>query len=215
MDLLLVGCWCPESLESCSFKGLVTKMLKSWSVIIQRKVSFSPIPGPLILAALIRQSLPYAEESVFDYVVNTLYPAVYDESQPHRNNVDRGMLIASEFFHTYNTDYLARHVEIKRTTISSLFRPVSTPGCAMHLLRWFLRRSSFNATIAMALQEHLASLVQNSMRSGEGLPSFPFYVLPRQYWTSHIWHYHDDGPNSLPGLSVLAEGAVLLVSYRE
>jgi acetylcholinesterase len=127
-----------------------------------------------VLATYLRASLPGIPESVVNYVVNTLYPAVYDGSQPYMNGLDRTILIISELIFTCNTVYLAR----ANTGSTYNYQFSVPPGIhGLDVLYTFNNGEdpTINATIARALQEYLTSFVQDGEPSGEGLPTFPIY----------------------------------------
>lgn len=128
------------------------------------------------LATFIRASFPGVRDSVVSYVVNTLYPALYDGSQPYRNGLDRTILIISELVFTCNTVYLAR--AYGNSTYNYQFS--IPPGLhGFDVPYTFYSGASagptFNATVATALQEYLTSFAQDGAPSGEGFPTFPLY----------------------------------------
>lgn len=128
------------------------------------------------LAAFIRESFPDVQDSVVGRIISTLYPAVYDGSQPYRNGLDRTILIVSELIFTCNTYYLARAYENKTYNYQFSVPPALH---AFDVPYTFYNGSSadpsFNATVAKALQEYLTSFAQDAVPSGEGLPKFPLY----------------------------------------
>lgn len=128
------------------------------------------------LAAFIRRSFPGIQDSVVNYVVKTLYPAVYDGSQPYSNGLDRTILIISELIFTCNTNYLAR--AYGNNTYNYQFSvPPGLHGFDVPYTFYngVSADPTFNATVAMALQDYLTSFAQNGEPSGEGFPSFPLY----------------------------------------
>lgn len=60
------------------------------------------------VAEYIHQSYPGAVQSVIDYIVKDLYPAVYDGTYPWTSPVDRTIRLVTEQIFTCNTNYLAR-----------------------------------------------------------------------------------------------------------
>jgi carboxylesterase type B len=128
------------------------------------------------LAAFIRQFFPGIQDAVVDYVVTTLYPAVYDGSQPYRNGVDRTILIISELIFTCNANYLGR--AYGNETYNYQFSvPPGLHGFDVPYTFYngVSVNPTFNATVAIALQEYLTSFVQNGEPSGEGFADFPLY----------------------------------------
>ena len=128
------------------------------------------------LATFIRQQFPSIQDSVVSYIIDTLYPAVYDGTQPYRNGLDRTIFINSELIFTCNTVYLAK--AYGGNTYNYQFSV--PPGLhALDIPYTFYSGVStdptFNTTIAIALQEYLTSFAKNGVPSGEGFPSFPLY----------------------------------------
>lgn len=128
------------------------------------------------LATLIRQAFPSIQDSVVNYVINTVYPAIYDGSQPYQNGLDRSILFVSELGFSCNTVYLAKAYE----TNTYKYQFSVPPGVHGNDLRYTFYSGdsadpTFNYTVAMALQQYLTSFVQNGVPSGEGYPSFPLY----------------------------------------
>ena len=131
------------------------------------------------LAAFIRQQFPGIQDSVVSYIIETLYPAVYDGTQPYQNGLDRSIFVMSELLFNCNTIYLARAYGgntynyqfsvppgLHGLDISYTFYTGVSPDTTFN---------SFNTTVAAALQEYLTSFAQNGVPSAEGFPSFPPY----------------------------------------
>lgn len=60
------------------------------------------------LAEYIHANYPGAVPSIIDYIVKTLYPAVYDGTYPWTSPVDRTTRVVTEQIFTCNTNYLAK-----------------------------------------------------------------------------------------------------------
>jgi len=128
------------------------------------------------LATFIRESFPGVQDSVVNYVIKTLYPAVYDGSQPYKNGLDRTILIISELIFTCNTNYLGR--AYGNNTYNYQFSvPPGLHGFDVPYTFYngVTADRTFNRTVAMALQEYLTSFAQNGVPSGVGFPNFPLY----------------------------------------
>ncbi|KAF7502765.1 hypothetical protein GJ744_005182 [Endocarpon pusillum] len=128
------------------------------------------------LATLIRDRFAGVQDSVVDYIVNTLYPSRYDGSQPYRNGLDRTILILSELIFTCNTVYLAK--AYGNNTYNYQFSvPPGTHGLDVPYTFYggFPSDPTINTTVALALQEYLTSFAQNGVPRGEGFPNFPLY----------------------------------------
>ena len=90
----------------------------SYAKNIQVMAGHNTFEGPLFtppyiqsnddLASYISTNYRSAPDSVVDYIVNELYPPVYDGSQPYTSAIDRTVLVVTEQIFTCNTNYLAR-----------------------------------------------------------------------------------------------------------
>lgn len=128
------------------------------------------------LADFIRGSFPSVRDSVLDLIIHTLYPAVYDGSQPYRNGLDRSILLISELIFTCNTNYLAR--AYGNNTYNYQFSvPPGLHGFDVPYTFYngVSADPTFNATVAMALQEYLTSFAKTGVPSGAEFPEFPVY----------------------------------------
>jgi carboxylesterase type B len=134
------------------------------------------VTDDMALATYLRASLAGIPDQVVNYVINTLYPAVYDGSQPYSNGLDRTIFIISEIIFTCNTVYLAR------ADTSSAYKYQFSVPPGLHgsdvpytFYNGVSEDPSFNATVARALQAYLTSFAQNGVPSAEGFPTFPVY----------------------------------------
>lgn len=67
------------------------------------------------LETYMRIYFPHASAQVIDYVANTLYPPVYDGSQPYTSPSTRLNLLISEMMVSCNSRYLATGLGVART----------------------------------------------------------------------------------------------------
>lgn len=65
------------------------------------------ISNETALAAYVPRSIPGIAPEVADYIVNVLYPPVYDGSYPYTNIFERTFLLIKESIFSCNTHYLA------------------------------------------------------------------------------------------------------------
>jgi carboxylesterase type B len=130
------------------------------------------------LAALIRRSFPEVQDSVTKFITQTLYPAVYDGSQPYLNGLERTILLISELIITCNTNFVAR-AYMNETYNYQFSVPPSLHGADIPYTFYNGGQTNLtleaNATVAAALQEYLTSFAQNGVPSAKGFPSFPTY----------------------------------------
>jgi carboxylesterase type B len=115
-----------------------------------------------------------------DYIVNTLYPPVFDGSLGYTNNFERGSLIVSEGVFTCNTNYLSRAYGNK--TYSYLFAiPPAIHGQDVAYTYFQGGAASTsptgvtNTTIAIALQEFITSFAENGVPDAMGVKQFNMY----------------------------------------
>lgn len=131
------------------------------------------------LQAQIEVAFPHAPQKSVDYVTKTLYPPVFDGSQPYKNQFERGSLIISEAVFTCNTNYLATALGNK--TYSYLFSiPPGFHGQDVSYTFFngattALPTGVQNGTVAVALQEFLTSFVKDGRPFANGIRQFNMY----------------------------------------
>ncbi|KAF1946393.1 alpha/beta-hydrolase [Clathrospora elynae] len=118
-----------------------------------------------------------------DYILSTLYPAVFDGSLPYTSNVARANFITSEAIFTCNTNYLS--TAFGNRTYSYLFAvPPAIHGQDVPYTYYDggavadqanPGRSVANRTIAIALQEYITNFAKIGSPDGEGVPVFNMY----------------------------------------
>jgi carboxylesterase type B len=128
------------------------------------------------LAALLRRTFPDIQDSVIDYIINTLYPAVYDGSQPYLNAIDRTSLLIAEVGFNCISNFVGR-AYMNETYNYHFSVP---PGFHAEDLPYTFYNGDqpglkVNETLAVAFQKYLTSFAQGSVPRGEGLPNFPTY----------------------------------------
>ena len=128
----------------------------------------------------LRTRYPGMSDRIISYILNTLYPAVYDGSQPYTNALDRTIFLITESCFTCNTNQLARAFGNK--TYAYQFEV----GAALHGFDvdfTFYNGQGSDTTkippliapIAEVLQGYITNFVQTGDPNGMGLPTFPMY----------------------------------------
>lgn len=119
---------------------------------------------------------PGASDEIVDYIVETLYPAVYDGSQPYSNPIDRSILITSDVAFVCNTNYINK--AFKNQTWAYEFQvPPALHG--LDIPYTFYQGQGTNlsvgliAPVAEAFQGYITNFVKNGDPNGLGLPHFP------------------------------------------
>lgn len=146
--------------------------------------------GPLFTApsiqsdAALRQQLttayPYIPASSVDYVVNVLYPPVFDGSYPYTTQYQRAALIISESVFTCNTYYLGK--AYNNETYSYLFAvPPAFHGFDVAYTSFLGGAASrsptgvTNVTVAIALQKFITSFAEEGAPEAPGITHFNMY----------------------------------------
>lgn len=121
-----------------------------------------------------------APQSSINYIVNTLYPPIFDGSLGYTNNFQRASLIISEGVFTCNTNYLSR--AYGNETYSYLFAiPPAIHGQDVPYTYYDGGAISTgftgvtNATIAIALQEFITSFAETGVPDATGIKQFNMY----------------------------------------
>ncbi|KAF1843649.1 carboxylesterase family protein-like protein [Cucurbitaria berberidis CBS 394.84] len=129
------------------------------------------------LVTQLRSAYPYAPQHSIDTITKDLYPAVFDGSYGYRNQFSRANLIISESVFTCNTNYLS--TGFKNETYSYLFAvPPAFHGFDVPYTYYdggALSLSVMNRTIAIALQQFIASFAENGAPEAGGITQFNMY----------------------------------------
>ncbi len=132
------------------------------------------------LQVQLRMSYPYAAQSSIDYVTQVLYPPVFDGTYGYTNYFQRTALIIAESIFTCNTEYL--DLAFKNQTYSYMFDvPPAFHGFDVAYTYYTggdLSSSPLgvqNRTVAIALQEYIASFTENGVPYADGVPMFQMY----------------------------------------
>lgn len=121
-------------------------------------------------------SFPGASQQVLDYIVETLYPAVYDGSQPYSTPLERTIRITSDSAFVCNTNYINK--AFKNQTYAYEFQvPPALHG--LDVAYTFYQGQGTNlsagliAPVAEVMQGYITNFVKNGNPNGPGLPNFP------------------------------------------
>ncbi len=123
---------------------------------------------------------PNASDSVIDYISNTLYPPIYDGSQPWTTPFQRLNVLISEMMIACNSRYLA--TGLGNETYNYQFSV--PPGFHMNDIPYTffdgtLNGAVTNQTMAQDMQRYITTFVAtgspNPYRSETNLPAFPRY----------------------------------------
>ncbi|CBX98109.1 hypothetical protein IAQ61_010214 [Plenodomus lingam] len=144
-------------------------------------VYFTPptVQSDETLLAQLRFVYPFAPQESLDYIVNTLYPPVFDGTYPYTNQYERATLVGSEGVFTCNTNYLS--TAFKNETYSYLFAvPPAFHG--LDVAYTFYDGGALspplgvvNRTVAIALQEFIASFAEGGVPEADGVTQFNMY----------------------------------------
>ncbi|OQU94968.1 hypothetical protein CLAIMM_01243 isoform 2 [Cladophialophora immunda] len=125
--------------------------------------------------AWFRTSYPEAVDSVRQYVLNTLYPPVYDGTQPYTSLLERVYLIISESAFTCNIDYTNKAYGRSYTYAFDI--GPSFHGCDAAYNFYVGQPTNAStgmfAPYAQQLQEYQVNFVTRGDPNGPGVPSWP------------------------------------------
>lgn len=125
---------------------------------------------------------PAASPSIIDYIRNTLYPPVYDGSQPYTSPFDRLDLLISEMMISCNSRYIA--TALGNETYNYMFSvPPGHHRGDIPYTFWDASGATndpvLNATLAEDMQRYITAFAAtgdpNAFQKETGLPNFPKY----------------------------------------
>lgn len=140
---------------------------------------FTPfyIPSDSALESQLEGSFVNIPKKSIDYITKTLYPPVFDGTYGYTNQFQRGSLIVAEGVFTCNTEYLSR--AYGNTTYSYLFAvPPAIHGQDIPYTYFpggAATSQVANVTIAVALQDFIASFAETGVPDAEGVKQFNMY----------------------------------------
>jgi carboxylesterase type B len=139
---------------------------------------FTPpfVTNDTALVAYLLLAYPTMETSIAQYIVKTLYPAVYDGTYPYTSGLQRTVFIVSESIFTCNTNYLDRAYG-NQTYAYEFSVPPAEHG-------YDLAYTFYNGVaglemvvdkVARAMQQYITDFVQTGAPNGNGVPQFNMY----------------------------------------
>jgi carboxylesterase type B len=128
------------------------------------------------LAAFIKTTYIGATQSTVDYVLNTLYPAVYDGTYPWRSPLERTFNLVSDSSFVCNTNYLNK--AFNNQTYAYEFQvPPAFHGFDVPYTFYNGQGTNLStgliAPVAEGMQAYITNFVQTGNPNGPGVPPFP------------------------------------------
>jgi len=139
---------------------------------------FTPpyVTNDTALLAFIKQSYPTIQTSVAEYIIKTLYPAVYDGTYPYTSGLSRTIFIVSESIFTCNTNYLDRAYG-NQTYAYEFSVPPAEHGydIAYTFYDGIPGPEPVVPQVAEAMQQYITDFAQTGAPNGPGVPQFNTY----------------------------------------
>ncbi|KUJ09769.1 alpha/beta-hydrolase [Mollisia scopiformis] len=135
-----------------------------------------------LLEANLEAVFPTADNDTITYMLDTLWPAVYDGTYPYTTLFERASLITAEVSFTCNTRYL----DLAFDNLTHAYYFNVPPGLHGEDIAYTFFNSDtttsddglpVNATVATTLQKYITNFAMNDCGdpNGDGLPFFPLY----------------------------------------
>jgi carboxylesterase type B len=139
---------------------------------------FTPpyVTNDTALLAYIKQAYPTIEPSVAEYIIKTLYPAVYDGTYPYTSGLSRTVFMVSESIFTCTTNYLDRAYGNK-TFAYEFSVPPAEHGydVAYTFYNGVAGSEMVVEKVAQAMQQYITDFAQTGAPNGAGVPTFNMY----------------------------------------
>lgn len=159
------------------------------------------------LAAYMKSNFPAVPTAVINYVLQVLYPPVYDGTYPWRTPIDRTIALVTEQIFTCNTNYLAR--AYGNMTYNYEFAvPPAVHG--LDVLSTFYQGQGTNLTrsiyapVADAMQTYITNFVMTGSPNRPGLTSasgpIPEFPVQGDNATQMIFNYNVSGLSVSPAI---------------
>ncbi len=128
------------------------------------------------LMSYLNSAHPGIAPAVVSYIVKTLYPGVYDGSQPYTSGLARTVLLVSESIFTCNTHYLDLAYGNK-TYAYEFSVPPAEHGydVAYTFYNGVAGAEMVVQKVAQSMQQYITDFVQTGAPNGAGVPKFPMY----------------------------------------
>ncbi|KAG9380385.1 PnbA Carboxylesterase type B [Pyrenophora tritici-repentis] len=140
---------------------------------------FTPafIPNDTVLESQLSGSFVNIPKKFLNYITKTLYPPVFDGTYGYKSQFERGSLIVAEGVFTCNTEYLSR--AYGNSTYSYLFSvPPAIHGMDVPYTYFpggAATEQVANVTVAVALQNFIASFAETGVPDAKGVKQFNMY----------------------------------------
>lgn len=139
---------------------------------------FTPpyVTNDAALVAFLLQVYPAIETSIAQYIVKTLYPAVYDGTYPYTSGLQRTIFIVSESIFTCNTNYLDRAYGNQIYAYEFSVPPAEHGyDVAYTFYNGVAGLEKVVDKVAWAMQQYITDFVQTGTPNGNGVPQFNMY----------------------------------------
>ena len=139
---------------------------------------FTPpyVTNDTALLAYLDSAYPTIQPAVAQYIVKTLYPAIYDGTYPYTSGLARTVLIVSESIFTCNTNYLDRAYG-NNTYAYEFSVPPAEHGydIAYTFYNGVAGAEMVVEQVAQAMQQYITDFAQTGTPNGAGVPMFNMY----------------------------------------
>ncbi|RYO96284.1 hypothetical protein DL764_007499 [Monosporascus ibericus] len=109
--------------------------------------------------AFVAFRFPNATQSVIDYIVNEVYPPIFDGSHGYTDNMRRGQVAVTEFQFICSANALAHAVEEKAFAYAFDIPPAIHATDAVYVLHNPKHSPTINTTVANVLQDHVLAFI--------------------------------------------------------
>ncbi|RYP41985.1 hypothetical protein DL767_000616 [Monosporascus sp. MG133] len=118
-----------------------------------------PIRNETEFRAFIAFRFPNATQSVIDYIVNELYPPIFDGSHGYTDNMRRGLVAVTEFQFTCSASALAHAAEEKAYAYAFGIPPALHVTDGAYVFHNPKHSTRINTTVANVLQDHVLTFI--------------------------------------------------------
>jgi carboxylesterase type B len=123
---------------------------------------------------LLRGDLPLIQDSVLDYILNDLYPPIYDGSQAYTSLTTRIALVIAEAFFTCNSNYFDRAYSNNTFAYQFSIEPAIHGQDIPYTFYNGPSPDVANVTVAQALQDYIVSFAQKGVPTSRLQHAAPF-----------------------------------------
>ncbi|MCJ1311410.1 hypothetical protein MMC25_005081 [Agyrium rufum] len=127
------------------------------------------------ITAYLKLNYPGIPDSTINYVLDTLYPPIFDGSYGYTTNFQRFVLIASESSFSCNTRYLDNAYKNQTHAYEFDVAPALHGQDVVYTFFNGVTPSITNVSVANAMQDYFTSFVTTGAPSAKGFTPFPVY----------------------------------------